>query len=56
MLRAALKDIDFDQALLFVRSGKGNKDRSAPLADAVRDELRNPARSPLDIVRARTDR
>jgi integrase len=31
---------DFDQGLLFVRAGKGNKDRSTLLAEAGRDELR----------------
>jgi len=35
-----IKDIDFDQGLLFVRSGKGNKDRSTLLADVGREELR----------------
>lgn len=35
-----IKDIDFDQGLLFVRGGKGDKDRSTLLADAGRDELR----------------
>ena len=35
-----IKDIDFDQGLLFVRAGKGNKDRSTLLADVGRDELR----------------
>jgi integron integrase len=35
-----VKDIDFDQGLLFVRGGKGAKDRSTLLAEACRDELR----------------
>jgi integron integrase len=35
-----VKDVDFDQGLLFVRGGKGNKDRSTLLAEAGRDELR----------------
>ena len=35
-----VKDIDFDQSLVFVRSGKGNKDRSTLLAEIGRDELR----------------
>lgn len=34
------KDIDFDQGLIFVRSGKGAKDRSTLLAEACRDALR----------------
>lgn len=35
-----VKDVDFDQGLLFVRGGKGAKDRSTLLARACRDELR----------------
>ncbi len=35
-----IKDVDFDQGLVFVRSGKGDKDRSTLLADAGREELR----------------
>jgi integron integrase len=35
-----IKDIDFDQGLLLVRGGKGNKDRSTLLAEVGRDELR----------------
>jgi len=35
-----VKDIDFDQGLVFVRSGKGNRDRSTLLAEFGRDELR----------------
>ena len=35
-----VKDIDFDQGLLFVRGGKGNKDRPTLLAEAGRTELR----------------
>ena len=35
-----VKDIDFDQGLVFVRSGKGNKDRSTLLAEVGREELR----------------
>lgn len=35
-----VKDVDFDQGLVFVRGGKGGKDRSTLLADAVGDELR----------------
>ena len=36
-----IKDLDFDQGLVFVRSGKGDKDRSTLLAEAGRDELRD---------------
>ena len=35
-----IKDLDFDQDLLFVRAGKGDKDRTTLLADAVREDLR----------------
>ena len=35
-----VKDIDFDQSLVFVRAGKGDKDRSTLLAETGRDELR----------------
>ncbi len=34
-----IKDIDFDQGLVFVRRGKGDKDRSTLLADSGRDAL-----------------
>ena len=64
-----VKDIDFDQSLVFVRSGKGHKDRSTRLAGMGRapvettmidshvvKELRNSARSPLDMLRERAGR
>ena len=35
-----IKDVDFDQGLLFVRSGKGDKDRATLLADMCREQLR----------------
>jgi integron integrase len=35
-----VKDLDFDQGLVFVRSGKGDKDRTTLLAESVRDDLR----------------
>ena len=35
-----IKDIDFEQGLLIVRGGKGNKDRSTLLAELSRDALR----------------
>jgi len=35
-----VKDLDFDQGLLVVRSGKGDKDRTTLLADSCRDQLR----------------
>ena len=34
-----VKDLDFDQGLVFVRSGKGDKDRSTLLAESGRDQL-----------------
>lgn len=37
--RLRVKDLDFDNNLLFVRSGKGDKDRSTILAAGVREEL-----------------
>ena len=40
-----VKDIDFDQGLVFVRSGKGDKDRSTLLAEIGRDE-ESPRHSP----------
>ena len=38
--RLRVKDIDFDQNLLFVRSGKGDKDRSTILAGQIQAELK----------------
>jgi len=35
-----IKDIDFDQGLVIVRRGKGDKDRSTLLVELGRDELR----------------
>ena len=35
-----IKDIDFDQGLVIVRRGKGDKDRSTLLAELGRDQLR----------------
>jgi integrase len=39
-----VKDIDFDQGLVFVRGGKGAKDRSTLLPEVGRDELRTHLR------------
>ncbi|MDQ6994324.1 MAG: integron integrase [Mariprofundaceae bacterium] len=39
LLRLRVQDIDFDQGLLMVRSGKGDKDRSTLLPISVRHEL-----------------
>ena len=38
--RLRVKDVDFDNDLLFVREGKGGKDRSTLLAQTVKDRLR----------------
>ena len=47
-----VKDIDFDQGLVFVRSGKGDKDRSTLLPDAGREELRAQLQKSAAIHRA----
>lgn len=39
--RLRAKDLDFEQDLLFVRSGKGDKDRSTILAKQVQQELQS---------------
>lgn len=46
--RLRVKDLDFENNLLFVRSGKGDKDRSTILAEGVREELKRH----LEEVRA----
>ena len=46
--RLRVKDIDFDNNLLFVRDGKGKKDRSTLLAESVKTALR----AHLERVRA----
>ena len=38
--RLRVKDVDFDNELIFVREGKGGKDRSTLLAKSVKDRLR----------------
>ena len=38
--RLRVKDVDFDNDLLFVREGKGGKDRSTMLARSVKERLR----------------
>ena len=35
-----IKDLDFDQGLVVVRGGKGDKDRTTLLAESIRDDLR----------------
>jgi site-specific recombinase XerD len=49
-----VKDVDFDRELIFVRGGKGNKDRSTLLAETGRDELRTQLQAAE--TRYRTDR
>ena len=39
-IRLRVKDLDFENSLLFVRSGKGNKDRATLLPEALVDELK----------------
>lgn len=53
--RLRVKDLDFENNLLFVRSGKGDKDRSTILATGVREELQahlQGVRSLFDADRA----
>lgn len=38
--RLRIKDLDFDNSLVFVRCGKGDKDRSTLMAEAVKEDLR----------------
>ncbi len=47
-----VKDIDFDQGLVFVRGGKGDKDRSTLLAEGGREELRAQLRRSEQRYRA----
>ena len=48
-----LKDLDFDQGLVVIRRGKGDKDRST-LPDSHRGAI--PARPPQQIARMTSDR
>jgi site-specific recombinase XerD len=47
-----VKDLDFDQGLILVRSAKGDKDRSTLLAESGRDELREHLRQSEALHRA----
>ncbi len=47
-----IKDLDFDQGLVFVRGGKGAKDRSTLLAETGREELRDQLRKAEALHRA----
>ena len=40
LARLRVKDIDFDSGLIFVRSGKGDKDRTTMLPELVKNDLR----------------
>jgi len=51
-LRLRVKDVDFGQGLIIVRDGKGCKDRSTPLPQAVRA----PLNAHLETVRAQHNR
>lgn len=47
-----IKDIDLDQGLVIVRSGKGDKDRATLLAEAGRDDLRAHLRDATSLHHA----
>ena len=38
-LQLRIKDVDFEQSLVIIHSGKGDKDRRTMLPEAVREEL-----------------
>lgn len=40
LLRLRVKDLDFDQGMLIVRQGKGKKDRSSLLSEAISEDLK----------------
>jgi integron integrase len=39
LLRLRIKDVDFDRGMLFVRGGKGDKDRRTTLPSSLREDL-----------------
>jgi integron integrase len=47
-----IKDVDFDQGLLVIRGGKGNKDRTTLLAEDTRDALRSQLTQAEALFRA----
>ena len=47
--RLRVKDVDFDNNLLFVRTGKGDKDRSTLLAEGVKSALRTHLQRVKDL-------
>lgn len=49
--RLRVKDLDFDNDLIFVREGKGGKDRSTLLAQSVKDDLRQHLTRVRDLHR-----
>ena len=48
-IRLRVKDLDFENELLFVRSGKGNKDRATLLPDQLVDELKEHLRKVKEL-------
>lgn len=48
-IRLRVKDLDFENELLFVRSGKGDKDRATLLPDQLVDELREHLQRVKDL-------
>jgi integrase len=48
-LRLRIKDVDFENALLFVRSGKGEKDRVLVLPEKVKEDLARHIASVKDL-------
>jgi len=40
LVRLRVQDVDFDSSLIFIRSSKGDKDRTTILPEAVKDRLR----------------
>jgi len=47
-----IKDVDFDQGLVLVRGGKGDKDRSTLLAEGVHEDLRAQLRRSEELYLA----
>ncbi len=47
--RLRIKDIDFDQQLIFVRGGKGDKDRSTVLPKSVVSDLRSQIEKVINL-------
>ena len=45
------QDLDFDQNIIMVRSGKGNKDRRVPFPESLKEPLRNWLKIRADMLR-----